>query len=925
MGQNGPIPWVVSMKGNMKALAIIVCALFVISPFSAMLGGAQTGSRAVTVPKIVVGELFTGLWCGYCKYAEQAMDKLMDDNTVFDDRFVLVEWHNGDKYAIPEGAGREAYYSVTGFPTARFDGIDSSVGAGSEAAAEQAYRAKIDGRSKNADAFVEIDAHITGTQLTVWVNVTLTADISLTNLKVRAVTIQDEDIVDGGGLYPIRMTAVNYTIPGTVTTISKKGDVARVTNTVNVNPAWDVSKLRVVAWLQSDTNKEVVQGNINYITANGGFSKTNDIVDPVIDEDTVYTKDLKSVYTDPENDPVGAYTLTATTVKGTIDGKSLLTLTPPADWSGQDNIYIVMSDGMNFPIEFSFKITVNPVNDPPLRNKFLPNVTMVEGTAKLDNFNLNDYFSDVDNPTLTYSFTGAQHVNVSIKASGLVSFSAPVLFSGQETLTFTAKDAGGLTASGDMWVKVTDVNFPPKQSKPIPDITMNEDQVDKSIKLTDYFSDIDSPVLNYTLTGLYYIQATIGKDMVITITPKADWNGVETAVMTVTDTVNKAITDSFTITVNAVNDPPTLTGKAFEAARFNESMDLTTEMAVSALFADIDGPTLVFSVDQGDSDLGIALNNDLTVTFHPAAHWNGVRQYWIKATDNQYTVQYNATVTVLAVNDPPHIDSFAPTSPTATINENDWVDFNIVATDVANEKETLVYKWTSNNKEIGEDGPDYKFATDFNSSGKYIIKVTVSDGELTDSHTWTLTVKNMNRKPTVQITAPGATDTFRSDTPVTFTAVGSDPDGEKVSYQWSVDGISIGSSATVTAPVAAGTHTVKVVAFDGTGASAEQTMSITVKEIKKGSGNSDNGSNLMLFAVLGAIVAAIVVVALALMIRRRKAKPAEPMGQVAPPPPPSPYPQETTAPAYDPYAGYNQPPAQTYYDPNAPYYPPPPQ
>jgi len=909
------------MKGYMKVLAIVVCAIFVISPYSVMAVGAQTGSRASTIPRLVVGELFTGLWCGYCKYAEQAMDKLMDDNTVFDDRFILVEWHNGDKYAIKEGPARESYYAVSGFPTARFDGIDSSVGAGSEAAAEAAYRAKINGRPKNADAFVEIDAHITGSQLTVWVNVTLTADISQTNLKVRAVTIQDEDIVDGGGLYPIRMTAVNYTIPGTTTTISKKGDVERVTNTVNVNASWDKAKLRVVAWLQSDNTKEVVQGNINYITSNGGFVKGSDITDAVIDEDHVYTKDLKTVYTDPENDKISSSSFTSTTVNGTINGQSILTVTPPADWSGTDNINLVIGDGMNMPIEFSFKITVNPVNDPPIRTKFFPNITMMEGTSKTNQFNIHDYFSDIDDSTLTYTYTGNVHVNVTIAPTGLVSFQSPVGFSGVETVTFTATDSGSLKASGDSKVTVTDVNFPPKQSKLIPDITMNEDQIDKSIKLSDYYSDVDTPELQYTITGLSNVVATIGTDLVVTLTPKADWNGVETASISVTDTVNKPITDTFVVNVNPINDAPVLTGTAFETVKFSEDTDFTTEGAVSALFTDKDGPALTYSVDPGDSDLTITLDSDYTVTFHPAANWNGERAFWIRASDGQYMVQYNATAKVDAVNDAPHVDSFAPTNPSSTINEGESVDYNIVASDVVSEKETLTYTWTSNDKQVGENAASYQFTTDFNSTGKYTIKVVVSDGELTDSHTWTLTVKNVNRLPSVEITAPAATDTFRSDTPIVFTALGTDPDGDTVTYQWSVDGGSIGTGASVTTTLLGGAHTVKVVASDGKGGSAEKTMPVTVKTIKKNNGSSGLGG-MALYGIIAAVVAVIVVVALVLMMRKKKPAPVAPTEQAAPlPPPPAPYQPQPPAPTYDPNAGY-YPPQTQMYGQDQQYYPP---
>jgi hypothetical protein len=905
------LKWVMTMKGNMKAMAIIVCAFFVISPFTAMLGGAQTGSREVAVPKIVVGELFTGLWCGYCKYAEQAMDKIVDDKTVFDDRFVLVEWHNGDKYAIPEGTPRESYYAVSGFPTARFDGKDSSVGAGSAAAAEQTYRGKINARPQNADAYVEIDAHIAGTQLTVWVNITVVNAITLTNLVVHAITIQDEDIIDGGGQYPIRMTAVNHTINAQPTTIKNKGDVERLTKTVTVNATWDKAKLRVVAFLQSNTNKEVIQGNINYITSNAGFSKTSEIADASIAEDGVFTKDLKTVYSDPENDKIGNYTLTSTTMVGSITN-SILTLTPPAEWSGQDSIYLVISDGMNFPIDYSFKVTVTPVNDAPRRTNGLPNVTMLEGTTKTDVFDMHNFFTDIDDTTLTYSYSGNVKVNVTLKPSGYVSFQAPIGFSGSETITFSATDAGALVASGDMKVTVTDVNFPPKLNKAIPDITMIEDAVDSSIKLSTYFSDIDS-VLQYTISGQTDIQIQTGEDSTMTITPKADWAGAETITVSASDTINKAITDSFVITVTPVNDAPELTGTAFEKVKFNEDTDYTTEMSIKTLFTDIDNPSLTYSISSGDSDLEISLTDDYMISFHPAANWNGEKSYWIKATDGQYTVQYNATVKVEALNDPPTIDSYVPQSLQSNMNEGASLDFNIVATDVANEGEVLTYKWTSNNKDVGDNTAAYKFETDFTSTGTYTIVVTVSDGELSDTHTWTVKVKDVNRKPEVSIISPLATDTFRSDTPISFSASGTDADQDKISYQWSIDGVSLTPGQNASTLVAGGPHNVKVTASDGKGGFAEATMSITVKAIKKSQGSTGMGSTAIYAIVAVVAIAAVLGVLVALKMRKKKPEPSVPTSEVAPlpPPPPQGYAQQPT----DPSAGYYSPQQQEYYPP----------
>jgi len=883
---------VVDMKGRTRILALMLCAIFLIAPFANLAVTAKPESRMPsgnTTTHIVLGELITGTWCGWCRYAEQAYDKLINDTNYFDKRLVMIEWHYGDSYAIGESSNRFNYYSGQGYPCSVFDGKDKMEGAASDGGTPanytkgtlDAYKSMIDKRPTTDSAFLEINSHISGNTLTAWVNATLLQDTTKSQFKVWGVLIEDENHWDGA--YPIRMTA-RAKLFSTAVNIAKKGDTGRGTASVNLDASWNVNKLYVIGFLQADSDKEVVQAGINYRTANGPPVLKNSAPKITMNEDTTDSSvNLDNMFMDVEGDTINYFSAVGSThINASVDPTThVLTLQPWANWYGSEDISLAVADTLSCPSDAKVTVQVNPVDDAPVRTKALPPVSMLEGATKSNVFNLNNYFSDIDDSTLTYTASGGQHVNTSIKASGDVSFTSPVGYSGVDTITFTAKDSGALTATGDVAVTVSDVNFPPKQLKAIPDITMDEDHVDKSLKLGDYFSDVDNPELTYSLDGLTNIVAVIGTDSVITISPTANWNGIETATLTATDTVNKPLSDTFTITVNAVNDAPTLTGTAFETPKIDEDKDYTTEKTVNSLFADIDGPALTYSVDPGDNDLTITLNDDYTITYHPAANWNGEKTYWIKATDGQYTVQYNASVSVQAINDPPHIDTFTPANPTMTINEGEQVDFNIVASDIQNEGETLVYKWTSNSKDVGGNAASYLFLTDSTSAGKYTIVVTVTDGELKDSHTWSLTVKNVNRKPTVTISKPTATDALTSNTPVAFSAVGADQDGDTLSYQWSVDGISVGS---VSAMVAAGTHTVKVVVSDPNGGSGEATTSITVKQVGGSTGGGGVSSSLYIgIGVVAALIVVVVVIAL-VMKGKKKAAPVPPTETVAPPP-----------------------------------------
>ena len=904
------------MKGNRKVMALFLCLLFLIAPFISFAGAAKTENRTVSraTNHVVLGEVMTGTWCTWCKYAEQAFDLLIKDPNYFDTRLVMIEWHNNDPYAIPEEAVRMSYYGGTGYPFAVFDGHYAMAGAANDGTGNytkgtlDAYKSIIDPRPVAANASISINIGVSATKITAWVNATLLSDTTLPSLKVWAVLIDDENKWDG--LYPIRMTA-KAKMFSTAVSISKSGDVGRGTGSVTIDKSWDLGRMRVVGFLQSDTTGWVLQAGVSTPppTLKGSPTLT-------MNENTIDTSlNLDNLFTDPMGKPFTYYGAKGSAhINATVNPTThIATVQPWNNWSGNEDIYLQVADNTSMPSNGKIPVTVTHINQAPVRIKTIPAQTVKEGTTKTNAINLASYFYDCDDASFTYTATGATNVTTKI-TTGLVSITAPVGFFGQDKITFTAKDAGGLSASGDCTVTVTDVNFAPKVAKKIADITMPGDTVDKSIKLNQYFSDIDDSTLEYNVTGNTNIKVDIGTDSTVTLTPKLYWHGQEILTVSATDKVNPAITQTFTVIVTEVNHAPTLTGTAFESAEFNENTDYTTTKTVNTLFTDVDGQTLHYSIDGGDSDLQITLNDDNTVSFHPTQYWSGQKSYAIKAADAQFTAQYNATVKVLFVNTAPHIDSFMPTSNTVTINENQSQEFSVVASDV--DKQTLTYTWTSNAKAVGENANAYKFTTDFSSEGSYTIKVEVSDGALSVYHTWTLKVKDLPRAPQVQLTGPAATDKLRSDTPITFTATATSPDGSTMTYLWTVDGTTVGHDATYTGKIAGGTHTVKVTVTDSKGQVTTQQSSVTVKTISTGTGGGSSGLGAMLYILL-AVVIVVVVVAVVLMLMMRKKKKA---AQTMPPEASAQYPPAPPTQYYDPNQGAPQgqypPPPPPSYDPN---------
>jgi hypothetical protein len=151
------------------------------------------------------------------------------------------------------------------------------------------------------------------------------------------------------------------------------------------------------------------------------------------------------------------------------------------------------------------------------------------------------------------------------------------------------------------------------------------------------------------------------------------------------------------------------------------------------------------------------------------------------------------------------------------------------------------------------------------------VKVNVSDGNGGYAETsWTLTIENLNQGPSVEITAPAAgSRTFTEGDSIAFSSVGTDNDGDTLTYVWSSDRVfePIGNDQTFTATLAAGTHVITLRVDDGHGGEARTNITVIVHAKDTG----PNGDNTMvLVAGVGIAVAAAAGAGVFLMRRGKK-------------------------------------------------------
>jgi len=133
---------------------------------------------------------------------------------------------------------------------------------------------------------------------------------------------------------------------------------------------------------------------------------------------------------------------------------------------------------------------------------------------------------------------------------------------------------------------VNAVDDPPVISSAISDLTVDEDAADTIINLTNVFTDIDSGIVKTVEnnSNKNLISATINNNDLV-LDYQADENGSATIVIKGSSN-GKNITDTFTVTVNEVDDEP-IVSNAIADITVNEG-DENTTIDLSNVFSDVD-------------------------------------------------------------------------------------------------------------------------------------------------------------------------------------------------------------------------------------------------------------------------------------------------------------------------------------------------
>lgn len=301
-------------------------------------------------------------------------------------------------------------------------------------------------------------------------------------------------------------------------------------------------------------------------------------------------------------------------------------------------------------------------------------------------------------------------------------------------------------------------------------------------------TDPDGDPITYTFTapldanGQWQTRVGDAGDHVVTITASDGKNEVSQQVKIIVEALNKA---------------PTITLTSPKEITVDEGA--TVKIEAQAIDPDNDPVTLTFS--------GWMDSAERKTTFDDA----GTHAVTITASDGKTEVTEEITVIVTNVNRAPALSALAD----ITVKEGESVKVDAEAEDPDGDEVTITFS-----APLGAN--DGAWEPKVGDAGSYEVDVTATDGELTDTKTFKITVQSLNKPPVITLAMP--TINVEEGEVVTIGATITDPENDELTITYTGW---MTSSTYQTDYDDAGTHEVTITVTDGIN-TVEQDVTVNV-------------------------------------------------------------------------------------------------
>ena len=484
----------------------------------------------------------------------------------------------------------------------------------------------------------------------------------------------DQSLIPDGNLSLVDLGGGNWTIEATPLP-NQNGGPATITVTVDdgTNTTDETFEVTVNAINDAPTVSTVGNQTIAEDTSTGQLAFTVSDIDTPID----------SLFVSATSSDQGLIPDSSLTLVDLTGGNWTIDATPLQNQNGGPVTITVTVDDGTTQTDTSFEVTVNPTNDAPTISA-IGDQTIAEDTSTGQlAFSVNDVESPVGSLIVTVTSNNQALIpdgnltlvdhgggNWAIEATPLINQNG-----GPVAITVTVDD-GTTTTDETFTVTVTGANDPPTISA-INDQMIDEDTSTGPLAFT--VDDVETPVGSLAVIATSSDQALIpdgnltlvdlgGGNWTVEATPLPDQNG---GPVTITVTANDGATttvETFTVTVNPLNDIPTVTPIADQTIAEDTS---TGPLAFTA--GDIDTGIGSLAVTATSSDQSLIPDANLALTDLGGGNWTieatpppnqsgGPVTITVAVNDGTDTTTETFDVTVLATNDPPTV-SLTPSVP----------------------------------------------------------------------------------------------------------------------------------------------------------------------------------------------------------------------------------------------------------------------
>lgn len=469
---------------------------------------------------------------------------------------------------------------------------------------------------------------------------------------------------------------------------------------------------------------------------------------------------------------------------------------PAANQSGTSTITLTVSDGNNSGAD-TLILTVAAVPDAPTISAVLDTTINEDTNTGALAVTVGDAETAAGSLTLSASSDNATLLPPGALVLGgaganrTLTVTPAAASSGTATITLEVSD-GTLTATDSFVLTVTGVNDPPTVSN-LGNVTISEDQSTSALAFT--LGDEETAVGDLLVTGSStnttllppeaYSFAGTGTNRTLTLSPAANQNGSATVTVSVSDGATTT-SDTFVLTVTAVNDTPTIS-----AVSDSTIAEDGTTGALSFTVADVETAASVLAVTRTSSNTTLLPVANLllggsggsrTITATPVANRSGTATITLTVSDGPANSSTSFVVTVDPVNDAPTLSSTTD----RTINEDATTgSITVTVADPESAAAALVLSGTSSNQSLVPDANIAISGTTGNRTvvvspvangfGMATITLQVSDGVATTSDAFDLTVTAVNDTPTIASIA--AVNTFEDVPPAPIAVTIGDGDG----------------------------------------------------------------------------------------------------------------------------------------------------